>query len=71
MSIHPPFPVVVVLNVLSGFASGLMNGSWNSYVGGLDNASTLLGFMHGFFGVGATISPICVGCLLMCIKCRY
>lgn len=60
LSQHPPFGVVVFLLVLTGFGSGLMNGSWNSWFGGLVQGSTLLGFLHGFWGAGATLSPILV-----------
>ncbi|KAL7944269.1 major facilitator superfamily domain-containing protein [Trichoderma barbatum] len=60
LSQHPPFAVVVCLLVLTGFGSGLMNGSWNSWFGGLVQGSTLLGFLHGFWGAGATLSPIVV-----------
>lgn len=60
ISQHPPFGAVVGLLVLTGFGSGLMNGSWNSWVGGLAQGSTLLGFLHGFWGAGATISPVVV-----------
>lgn len=60
LSQHPPFAVVVCLLVLTGFGSGLMNGSWNSWFGGLVQGSTLLGFLHGFWGAGATLAPILV-----------
>ncbi|PTB79072.1 MFS general substrate transporter [Trichoderma longibrachiatum ATCC 18648] len=60
LSQHPPFGVVVFLLVLTGFGSGLMNGSWNSWVGGLVSGSTLLGFLHGFWGAGATLAPILI-----------
>ncbi|KAL6880886.1 major facilitator superfamily domain-containing protein [Trichoderma novae-zelandiae] len=60
LSQHPPFGVVVSLLVLTGFGSGLMNGSWNSWVGGLVSGSTLLGFLHGFWGAGATLAPILI-----------
>jgi fucose permease len=81
LSQHPPFGVVVCLMILTGFGSGLMNGSWNSWFGGLVQGSTMLGFLHGFWGLGATLSPILVcGCILLhngrfsCIhacRCRY
>ncbi|KAL5088250.1 hypothetical protein Trisim1_006702 [Trichoderma cf. simile WF8] len=82
ISQHPPFPVVVCLLVLTGFGSGLMNGSWNSWFGGLVQGSTLLGFLHGFWGAGATLSPILISriatkvenwwifyCLMMSLAC--
>ncbi|KAM0252847.1 hypothetical protein ACHAQJ_007533 [Trichoderma viride] len=60
LSQHPPFGVVVCLLILTGFGSGLMNGSWNSWFGGLVQGSTVLGFLHGFWGLGATLSPILI-----------
>ncbi|RTE83963.1 hypothetical protein BHE90_001562 [Fusarium euwallaceae] len=60
MCLHPPFGLVVPLLVLTGFGSGLMNGTWNSWVGGLANGGTMLAFLHGCWGVGATIAPITV-----------
>ncbi|KAM5347696.1 hypothetical protein ACJ41O_007520 [Fusarium nematophilum] len=60
LSLHPPFGVVVALLVMTGFGSGLMNGSWNSWVGGLANGGTLLAFMHGCWGAGATVAPLVV-----------
>ncbi|KAH6610100.1 MFS permease [Trichoderma cornu-damae] len=60
LSQHPPFGVVVCLLVLTGFGSGLMNGSWNSWFGGLVQGSTMLGFLHGFWGAGATLAPILI-----------
>lgn len=60
ISQHPPFGVMVALLVVTGYGSGLMNGSWNSWVGGLVQGSTLLGFLHGFWGAGATVSPLIV-----------
>ncbi|KAL9489630.1 hypothetical protein ACSS6W_001907 [Trichoderma asperelloides] len=67
LSQHPPFVVVVCLLVLTGFGSGLMNGSWNSWFGGLVQGSTVLGFLHGFWGLGATLAPILAG--LSCLAC--
>ncbi|UPK90835.1 hypothetical protein LCI18_001770 [Fusarium solani-melongenae] len=64
MCAHPTFGLVVPLLVLTGFGSGLMNGTWNSWVGGLANGGTMLAFLHGCWGVGATIAPITVGLCL-------
>lgn len=60
MSLHPPFGIVIPLLVLTGYGSGLMNGSWNSWVGGLVNGGTVLAFLHGCWGAGATIAPLVV-----------
>ncbi|KAK7414047.1 hypothetical protein QQX98_007079 [Neonectria punicea] len=64
MALHPPFGLVVPLLMLTGYGSGLMNGSWNSWVGGLVQGSTLLGFLHGCWGPGATLAPVIVSALV-------
>ena len=56
--IHPPFPVLPVIFVLAGFGNGLEDGGWNAWIGNMQNANELLGFLHGAYGLGATISPL-------------
>ncbi|CDM31412.1 hypothetical protein DTO013E5_434 [Penicillium roqueforti] len=58
ISIHPPFPVLVIMYVLVGLGSGFHNAAWNVWIGNMANSHEVLGFFHGFFGVGATISPL-------------
>ncbi|KAH6679824.1 major facilitator superfamily domain-containing protein [Halenospora varia] len=58
MCVHPPYPVLPVILVLSGFGSGLEDSGWNAWVGNMENANELLGFLHGAYGLGATISPL-------------
>ncbi|CRG85811.1 Bypass of stop codon protein 6 [Talaromyces islandicus] len=58
ISVHPPFPVLVVMFLLIGFASGIQNAAWNVWVGNMANSNEVLGFLHGFYGVGATSSPL-------------
>ncbi|KAI1377364.1 putative MFS transporter [Hypoxylon crocopeplum] len=57
ISQHPPFFVLVAAFILAGFANGLANAAWNSWMGSLANASELLGFMHSFYGLGGVSSP--------------
>jgi len=56
--VHPPYPVLPVIFVLSGFGNGLEDGGWNAWIGNMENANELLGFLHGAYGLGATISPL-------------
>jgi fucose permease len=44
--------------VLSGFGNGLEDGAWNAWIGNMEKANELLGFLHGAYGLGATISPL-------------
>jgi len=56
--LHPPYPVLVVVFSLAGFGNGLGDSAWNAWVGDMANANEVLGFLHGFYGLGAAISPL-------------
>lgn len=58
LSVRPPYPVVLVFLIGAGFGNGLLDAAWNAFVGDLANANQLLGMIHGFYGVGASLSPI-------------
>ncbi|KAJ5990162.1 hypothetical protein N7499_010689 [Penicillium canescens] len=58
ISVHPPFPVLVVMYVLVGLGSGFHNAAWNVWIGNMANSHEVLGFFHGFYGIGATVSPL-------------
>ncbi|KAF2094580.1 MFS general substrate transporter [Rhizodiscina lignyota] len=57
-SIHPPFPVLVVIYILAGFGNGISDAAWNAWISDMANANEVMGFLHGFYGLGATISPL-------------
>ncbi|KAI9724052.1 MAG: hypothetical protein M1812_000770 [Candelaria pacifica] len=56
--IHPPYPVLVLAFMLAGFGNGVEDAAWNAWIGNMANANELLGFLHGFFGLGGTLSPL-------------
>ena len=58
ISQHPPFPALVVIFILAGFANGLEDGGWNAWIGNMHNANQVLGFLHGAYGFGAVLSPL-------------
>ncbi|KAK7747937.1 hypothetical protein SLS53_001189 [Cytospora paraplurivora] len=58
VALHPPYPVLPVAMLFPGFGNGLEDSAWNAWVGNLQNANELLGFLHGAYGAGATISPL-------------
>ncbi|KAF1977980.1 MFS general substrate transporter [Bimuria novae-zelandiae CBS 107.79] len=58
ISLHPPYPVFVVIFMLAGFANGIEDAAWNAFFGGMANANEILGFLHGFYGIGAVLSPL-------------
>lgn len=58
VSLHPPYPALVIGYIFAGFATGLLDAAWNAWIGNMVNANELMGFLHGFYGLGATLSPL-------------
>ena len=58
ISVHPPYPVLVIAFIFAGFGNGIVDAAWNAWIGNMANANELLGFLHGFYGLGATLSPL-------------
>ena len=58
LSVRPPYPVILVFLVSAGFGNGLLDAAWNAFVGDLANANQMLGIIHGFYGLGATLAPV-------------
>ncbi|KAL2132764.1 hypothetical protein VTI74DRAFT_3388 [Chaetomium olivicolor] len=57
IALHPPYVVLVIAFILSGFGNGVGDSAWNAWIGSLANSNELLGFMHACYGVGGTLSP--------------
>lgn len=58
IAVHPPYPVLVVVFILAGFGNGIEDAAWNAWIGDMASANEILGFLHGFYGLGATLSPL-------------
>jgi fucose permease len=56
--VHPPYPAAVVFYMFAGFGNGLEDSAWNAWIGPMENANEVLGFLHGFYGLGATLAPL-------------
>ncbi|KAK0845038.1 hypothetical protein LTR03_007720 [Friedmanniomyces endolithicus] len=56
--LHPPYPVLVVVFILAGLGNGFEDSAWNAWIGAMANANEVLGFLHAFYGLGATIAPL-------------
>lgn len=55
---HPPWPVMVVFCVCSGFGNGLADAGWCAWTGNMVSANKVQGFLQSFYSLGATISPL-------------
>ncbi|KAK2766927.1 hypothetical protein FQN54_006242 [Arachnomyces sp. PD_36] len=56
--LHPPYPVLVVVFMIAGFGNGVADAAWNAWLGAMENSNELLGFLHGFYGLGAMLAPL-------------
>ena len=58
MAVHPPhFAAYLIFYIFVGLGNGLLDAAWNAWIGGMANANALMGVLHAFYGLGATISP--------------
>jgi fucose permease len=58
LAFHPPYPALPVLLLFPGFGGGLVDSGWNAWIGNMQQANELLGFLHGAYGLGAAIAPL-------------
>ncbi|KXH35677.1 major facilitator superfamily transporter [Colletotrichum simmondsii] len=58
LALHPPYPALIVANMISGFGNGLTDACFCAWVGAMDKANTIQGFLHSFYSVGALVSPL-------------
>lgn len=58
ISVHPPYPVIIVMYAIGGFGYGLIDGAWNAWTGSMKEANAIQGLLSASYSLGATISPI-------------
>ncbi|KAI6780929.1 Bypass of stop codon protein-like protein [Emericellopsis cladophorae] len=58
LAVHPPWPVLVVINMISGFGNGLTDACFCAWVGAMDKANAIQGFLHATYSVGALFAPL-------------
>ncbi|TDZ73453.1 Bypass of stop codon protein 6 [Colletotrichum trifolii] len=58
ISQHPPYPALVAVYILAGFGNGISDAAWNAYIGNMERANEVLGFLHAFYGAGGVMSPL-------------
>jgi fucose permease len=58
ISFMPPFIVLMLGFLMSGFGIGLIDAGLNSHIAALPNNTAPLNFLHAFYGVGALLGPL-------------
>ncbi len=64
VSLHPPYPVLIVCYAFAGFGNGLLDAAWNAWVGNMADVNEILGCLHAFYGLGAMLSPLIATALI-------
>jgi fucose permease len=64
IALHPPYGVLVAVFILAGFGNGLEDAAWNAWIGNMAHSNEILGFLHGFYGLGAVLSPLAATSLI-------
>lgn len=58
LALRPSFALLVVLQLLTGYGTGIIESVLQAYLAGLPAQTARLNLLHGFFGVGALIGPL-------------
>lgn len=64
ISTNPPYWLMLLSFVSAGLGSGLMNGSYNGWIGAFDGAHSILGLLHGCYALGGMMGPAVVTLIL-------
>ncbi len=57
-AVRPAFAVLLVLQFLAGYGTGMLESVLGAYVAALPNSTNRVNRLHAFFGVGALIGPV-------------
>ncbi|KAI1208067.1 MFS general substrate transporter [Annulohypoxylon truncatum] len=63
-ALHPPFPVLLVAMAVGSLGTGVLDGSFCAWAGGMRNANVVQGFLHGSYSAGAAVGPFLAGTML-------
>jgi fucose permease len=64
LATRPPFLVMVALQPVIGYGTGVLESALNAYLAGRPESTTLLNRLHAFFGVGALAGPLLAASML-------
>ena len=58
LSVHPPYPVLIVFLVGTGFGTGCLDAAWCAWTGNMVSANKVQGFLQACYSLGATLGPL-------------
>jgi MFS family permease len=63
-SVHPPYPVLVIMFIVVGFGNGLIDAAWCAWIGNMANSNEVSGFLQASYALGATVAPLIATALI-------
>ncbi|KAI9641524.1 hypothetical protein NHQ30_010336 [Ciborinia camelliae] len=64
LSMHPPYPALVVMFAFVGIGNGLIDGAWCAWLGNMASANQVQGFLQASYSLGGTVSPLIAAAML-------
>jgi fucose permease len=58
LATRPPFAAFMLVQLVLGYGTGMLESGLNAYLASLPDTRTLLNQLHAFFGVGALLGPV-------------
>jgi fucose permease len=58
LATRPPLAALLAVQLVTGYAAGILESVLSAYIAALPDATTLLNRLHAFFGVGALAGPV-------------
>jgi fucose permease len=64
ISLIPPFFVLAIVYIILGLSGAMFDAGLNTYIAGLPRNTSLLNYLHAFYGAGALLGPVVASSLL-------
>ncbi|QSZ30037.1 hypothetical protein DSL72_004555 [Monilinia vaccinii-corymbosi] len=64
LSLHPPYPAVVVMFLFVGMGDGLVDAAWCAWTGNMASANQVQGFLQACYSLGGTVAPLMAAAML-------
>ena len=56
--VHPPYPVIVVINVICGLGNGLTDACFCAWAGSMESSNAIQGILQACYSLGALLAPL-------------
>ncbi len=64
LALQPPFALVLLVRLLQGIATAIIEAGLNMFLAALPNKIALLNYLHAFYGAGALLGPLIASTIL-------